>query len=73
MPGTVLREHAFIVTRKLKPRRKELAQSPSVRAESQLDPEPQSLKRCNRLLLPPAQPQALRITSQEKAWGGRGI
>lgn len=37
MPGAVLREHAFIV-RKLKPRRKELAQSPSMRAESKLDP-----------------------------------
>ena len=38
MPGAVLREHAFIVMRKLKPRRKKLAQSPSMRAESKLDP-----------------------------------
>ena len=56
MPGAVPREHAFVVLRKLKPRRKELAQSPSVRAESKLDPRASEIKVLQQFLLPPAQP-----------------
>lgn len=78
VPGAVPRERAFVVLRKLKPRRKEFAQSPSVRAESKLDPRASELKVLRQFPAPASAAQPLRITSlhrfsQEKAWRGRAI